>query len=202
MRPEPTSFHKPKQPRRQRRRSKQQLCPCVKLFSTFLWRPLHDYDVKPPNASFYGGSKHTTTNFPFSFWTWIKSLRIQLQEKSPTFDKLRGPVRRDKVWKDANSFFSDIFTVDVIVVGAPQPPRPGFCGIDQSVKVIYTDSKVLSICCFQLQEGVWISQNIARRISGTFIRAKRRGQCTDLQLRFCLVSCLWLRQVPYEEILS
>ena len=33
---------------------------------------------------------HTTTNFPPSFWTWIKSLRIQLQEKSPAFDILSG----------------------------------------------------------------------------------------------------------------
>ena len=29
-------------------------------------------------------------NFPFSIWTWIKPLRIQLQEKSPTFDELSG----------------------------------------------------------------------------------------------------------------
>ena len=50
-------------------------------FSTFLWRPLHDYDVKPPNLTFYGGRGHTTTNFRSSFWTWIKSLRIQHQEK-------------------------------------------------------------------------------------------------------------------------
>ena len=52
------------------------------LFSTFLWRPLHDHDVKP-NLKFNGGRGHATTNFPRSFWTWIKSLRIQLQEKSP-----------------------------------------------------------------------------------------------------------------------
>ena len=30
------------------------------------------------------------TNFSSSFWTWIKSLRIQLQEKSPAFDILSG----------------------------------------------------------------------------------------------------------------
>ena len=59
-------------------------------FSTFLWRPLHDYGVKPSNLTFYGGRGHTTTNFPSSFWTWIKSLRIQLQEKSPAFDILSG----------------------------------------------------------------------------------------------------------------
>ena len=46
-------------------------CTCIMLFSTFLWRPLHDYDVKPPNLTLYGGRGHTTTNFPSSFWTWI-----------------------------------------------------------------------------------------------------------------------------------
>ena len=59
--------------------------------SRFLvWCPLRDFDVKPPNLPFYGGREHTTTNFPSSFWTWIKSLRIQLQEKSPAFDILSG----------------------------------------------------------------------------------------------------------------
>ena len=60
------------------------------LFSTFLWRPLHDYDLKPPNLTLYGGLGHTTTNFPSSFWAWIKSLRIQLQGKSPAFGILSG----------------------------------------------------------------------------------------------------------------
>ena len=77
---------------------KQTICLTIKTtalhvhhaFSTFLWRPLHDYDMKPPNLTFYGGRGHTTTNFPSSFWTWIKSLRIQLQEKSPAFDLLSG----------------------------------------------------------------------------------------------------------------
>ena len=69
---------------------------------SFPWRPLHDYDVKHPNATFHGGPEHTTTNFPFSFWSWIKSLLIQLKEKSPAFDKLGGPNRRDKVWIDAS----------------------------------------------------------------------------------------------------
>ena len=44
-------------------------------FSTFLWRPLHDYDVKPPNLTFYGGCGHKTTNFPSSFWTWRTEIR-------------------------------------------------------------------------------------------------------------------------------
>ena len=43
-----------------------------------------------PDATFYGGRLYTTTNFPFSFWSWIKFVRIQLQEKAPTFNKLKG----------------------------------------------------------------------------------------------------------------
>ena len=31
-----------------------------------------------------------TTNFPFSIWTWIKPLRLQLKEKSPTFYEFDG----------------------------------------------------------------------------------------------------------------
>ena len=60
------------------------------LFRTFPWRPVHDYYVKLPNLPFYGGRGHAMTNFPSYFWTWIKSLRIQLQQKSPAFDILSG----------------------------------------------------------------------------------------------------------------
>ena len=56
--------------------AKRLLCTWITLFGTFLWRPLHDYDVKPPNATFYGGRGHTKTNFPFSIWTWIKTIGI------------------------------------------------------------------------------------------------------------------------------
>ena len=66
------------------------------LGAPVLSRPLHDYDQKPPNLTFYGEREHTTTNFPSSFWTWIKSLRIQLHEKSPAFDIL-GPFMRGKI---------------------------------------------------------------------------------------------------------
>ena len=44
----------------------------------------------PLNLTSYGGRGHKTTNFPFSFWNWIKSLRIQLQEKSPALGILSG----------------------------------------------------------------------------------------------------------------
>ena len=40
---------------------------CITLLSTFLWCPLHAYEVKPPtHLMHYGGRGHTTTNFPFS----------------------------------------------------------------------------------------------------------------------------------------
>ena len=51
---------------------------------------LHDYDVKMPNFPFYGGRKQATTKIYFSFWAWICSLEIQLQEGSPTIDKASG----------------------------------------------------------------------------------------------------------------
>ena len=65
--------------------------------------------LRRENAKFYGERKQETTNVYFSFWTWIWSLGIQLQEVSPTFDKLSGRVgrnNRDNDWKNAiNPFF-------------------------------------------------------------------------------------------------
>ena len=51
---------------------------------------LHDYDVKMPYFAFYGGRKQATTKFFLSFWAWLWFLEIQLQEGSPTFDKVSG----------------------------------------------------------------------------------------------------------------
>ena len=56
------------------------------LYISFLF--LHDYDVKMPNLAFYGGRKQATTKL--SFWAWIWSVEIQLQQGSPTFDKVSG----------------------------------------------------------------------------------------------------------------
>ena len=50
---------------------------------------LQDYNLRLPNPMSYGGRENTTKNFPFSFWTWIQPFRIQLQENSPLFDKLK-----------------------------------------------------------------------------------------------------------------
>ena len=38
--------------------------------------------------------RHTTTNSPFSFWTWLKSLRIQLQENTSQNPKVFWTVGR------------------------------------------------------------------------------------------------------------
>lgn len=48
----------------------------------------------------------------------MKSLKIQLQEKSPGFQdgNWKGPNTLDKVFKDENPFFSDVFTAVVIIV--------------------------------------------------------------------------------------
>ena len=51
---------------------------------------LHDYDVKMPDFLFYGGRTQATTKFYFSFWAWLWSLEIQLQEGSFTIDKVSG----------------------------------------------------------------------------------------------------------------
>ena len=47
-----------------------------------------------PNCRFYGGRKQATTNFSFSFYTWMRSPRNQLPEKSPTFDIFSDLARR------------------------------------------------------------------------------------------------------------
>ena len=60
-------------------------------FCTFLWLPLHDNDkTLRLMRRFIEDEEKTTTNSPFSFWTSIKFLIIQLQEKSPAFHILRG----------------------------------------------------------------------------------------------------------------
>ena len=65
---------------------------------------------KPPNATFCGGRGHTTTHFPFSIWTWTKNStpgnwsRLYL-------NNWVVPNRRDKVWKDPNSFFLLMFSL-------------------------------------------------------------------------------------------
>ena len=55
-------------------------------FSTFLWCPLRNYDMKPPNLTFYG------TNFPSSFWTWIKFIFLATFSLPPSSSLLKVPT--------------------------------------------------------------------------------------------------------------
>ena len=56
-------------------------------------------------------------SFLFLNVTWIKSIRIQLQEKSPIFDKLSG-CKSDAIKFESTQMhcFSDVFTADVVVI--------------------------------------------------------------------------------------
>ena len=42
--------------------SKKKLCTCIMLFCTFHLPSLHDYNVKMPNCTFYGGRKLVTSD--------------------------------------------------------------------------------------------------------------------------------------------
>ena len=73
---------------------------------------------KPSNAAFCGGRGNTTTNFPFSIWTWTKSLRIQLQETEVAYIWIIERFQIDviKFERTQIHFFSDVFTAVVVVV--------------------------------------------------------------------------------------
>ena len=86
---------------------------------------LHDYDVKIPNFTSYGGCKQATTKFSFSFWTWLWFLGIRFKESSLAFDKVNVLVRSNlkreilKFWKFERTqihFLSDVFVAVVVVV--------------------------------------------------------------------------------------
>ena len=51
------------------RLAKQQLCTCITLFLYISLPSLHDYGVKMPDFTFYGGRKQAKTNSSFSFKT-------------------------------------------------------------------------------------------------------------------------------------
>ena len=78
------------------------------FFSTFLWRPLYDYDVKPRNATFYGGRELTKTKFFFIFLNLDEGLLLESNSKKNGLHLTNwaGPNSRDKDWEDANSFVS------------------------------------------------------------------------------------------------
>ena len=64
---------------------------CITLFCAFLCGFCTTKDrVEMTNFAFYGVSKQATTKFHSTFGTWIRSLGIQLQKGSPTFDTVSG----------------------------------------------------------------------------------------------------------------
>ena len=68
--------------------------------------------MKTPISAFYGGSKQATTKLSFYFCTWIWSLGIQLQEGSPTFDKVGWVgIIAIKTERTQIHFLSDILIV-------------------------------------------------------------------------------------------
>ena len=73
---------------------------------------------KPSNAAFCGGRGNTTTNFPFSIWTWTKPLRIQLQEAEVAYIWIIERFQIDviKFERTQIHFFSDVFTTVVVVI--------------------------------------------------------------------------------------
>ena len=75
---------------------------------------LHDYVVEMPNFIFCGGRKQVRAKFSSSLSSWLWFSGIQLQESSPTFDKV---VDRDEDWKKANSLFKRYVSTAVAIVG-------------------------------------------------------------------------------------
>ena len=86
---------------------------------------VHFFDVhcttttwKPPNATFCGGRGHTTTNFPFSIWTWTKPLRTQLHWRKVAYIWIIEQFQIDAIKFERTQihFFTDVFTAVVVVV--------------------------------------------------------------------------------------
>ena len=73
---------------------------------------------KPSNAAFCGGRGNTTTNFPFSIWTWTKPLRIEPQETEVAYIWIIERFQIDAIRFERTQihFFSDVFTAVVVVV--------------------------------------------------------------------------------------
>ena len=81
---------------------------------------LHDYDVKMPNFTFFGGREHKTTTFFFFSRPLMQYFRIQLQKHLPTFDEMnemeRDGISAIKFEAARLHFLSDVFVAVVVVV--------------------------------------------------------------------------------------
>ena len=97
--------------------AKQQLCTCMNHFCTFLWPLLHDYDVKPPHATFFGDVDIRWSIFLSLFEPGYEVL------KNSTPRKFAYIWHIEQVQIDALKFerrqihlFSDVFTAVVAIV--------------------------------------------------------------------------------------
>ena len=83
-------------------------------FSTFIWRPLHNNNAKPPNATFCGGGEDTMRNVLFLFLSLDKVLENWTPGETACIWQIEwvqiDPNRSDKVGEDKNLVFGDAFT--------------------------------------------------------------------------------------------
>ena len=72
----------------------------------FMWRPLHNNNAKPPNATFCGGREDTMRNVLFLFLTLDKVLENSTPGETACIWQIEwvqiDPNRSDKVWEDKN----------------------------------------------------------------------------------------------------
>ena len=97
--------------------SEQQLWTCITLFSTFLWRPLHDYDLKPPILTFYRGRGQNDDEFSFLFLNLNKILKNSTSGKVACIWHIeRVQIDAIKFESTEIHFFTDVFTAVVVVL--------------------------------------------------------------------------------------
>ena len=83
--------------------AKQQICTCIKLFCTFLWRRCTTTTWKCLNFTSCRGRGHKTTTFFFFSWTLILSFRTNPEQFANIWHSRWN--KHDKVWSSANSLF-------------------------------------------------------------------------------------------------
>ena len=78
---------------------------------------LHDYDVKPPNATFYEGRGQYDDKFSFSYLNKGKALKNSTPGKVAYILRIkRFPIDVIKFERTQIPFFSGVFTAVVFVV--------------------------------------------------------------------------------------
>ena len=100
--------------------AKQLLCTCITLFSTFLWLPLHDYDMKPPNAC---DVLWRTRTYYDKFSLLHLKMDKALKNSTPGKVAYIWRIERFQIHVDTIKFertqihlFSNVFTAVVVVV--------------------------------------------------------------------------------------